>query len=328
MNLTRKKSGKGFTYFNGDEKITDRDEIARINALVIPPAWQNVEIASSKTAKIQARGRDGAGRIQAIYSPAFRLKQDKAKFERILLFAEKLPKLRQQIEKDLRRKRLDEPKVVACIVKLIDEQFFRVGNEQYAKSHQTYGITTLRSKHADIKKTSVTFDFVGKSGKQHVKKVKDPHVAHIIQQLDDMPGYEIFRYIDTDNVIHDIHSDNVNQYIKATMGSDFSAKDFRTWGGTLLAMSALLEEAVVNAKGKSSQSKTAQAKVVRGVVKRVAKRLGNTPAVAKSSYIDPRVFVAYEDGVTLPKLRQSMDAMKPKKYMTVEEQCVLQVLQK
>ena len=319
MPISRKKSGKNFQYFNGSVKIVEEEEIKRINSLAIPPAWQNVEIAASKSSKVQAKGIDASGRTQAIYSPAFRLKQDKLKFERILKFAKQLPALRKQVDKDLKRKRLDEQKVVACIVKLIDEQFFRVGNDKYAKDHQTYGITTLRSKHANITKTTVTFDFVGKSGKEHIKKVSDPQIARIIKHLDELPGYEIFRYVDKNGTMHDIRSENVNNYIKKHMGDDFSAKDFRTWGGTLLATSALLLQDEIQTKAETK-------KIIQSVTKRVAKRLGNTPAVAKSSYIDPKIFTAFEDGITLPKIKKTMQKMKPKKYLTIEEQCVLKVL--
>lgn len=321
MPISRKKSGKKFVYFDDGIRITDENEVKRIDSLAIPPAWKDVEIAKSKTAKVQAKGVDASERVQSIYSSAFRMQQEKIKFERILEFAERLPILRKQVEKDLKRKRFDEQKVVACTVKLIDQQFFRVGNEQYAKEHQTYGITTLRSKHVDITSSTVTFDFVGKSGKEHTKRIKDPQIANIIKHLDEMPGYEIFRYIDDDKKIHDIHSSNVNAYIKNHLGDDFSAKDFRTWGGTLLAMSALILEDSPDEKIAIAKTKTMQK-----VVRHVANRLGNTPAVAKNSYIDPRIFVAFEDGVTLPKLKKTMQSMKPKKYLTVEEQCVLKVL--
>lgn len=324
MQIERKKAGKGFVYYKKGQKITNTDELARIKALGIPPAWCDVTIASSASAKVQAKGTDTAGRTQILYHPTFRIKQDKIKFERILDFAEALPKLRKQITKDLQRKKLSEPKVVACIVKLIDEHFFRVGNDKYAKENQSYGITTLRSKHADITKTTVTFDFIGKSGKQHIKKVSDPQIARIIGQLDDMPGYELFRYIDDEGTLHDIHSNNVNAYIKKYAGNEFTAKDFRTWGGTLLAVSALLVDDI----DISSSTKTHSKKIMSSVVKQVAKRLGNTPAIAKSSYIDPRVFTAFEDGVTLPKIKRTMANMKPKKYLTIEEQCVLKVLKK
>jgi len=239
----------------------------------------------------------------------------------MLGFAKALPRLRRQIDHDLNRRRLSKSKVLACVLKLIDKQFFRVGNEQYAREHGSYGITTLRSKHADITTTTVTFDFMGKSGKHHVKIIKDRQLAHIIKQLDEMPGYEIFRYLDSEGALHDIHSSDVNAYIKQYMGDDYTAKDFRTWGGTLLATSAILE-----AELEVSSSATAKKRAMSAVVRSVAKRLGNTPAVARASYIDPRVFAAFEDERSLQKVKKAMQHMRPKRYMSVEEQCVLKVL--
>lgn len=321
--ITRKKARKSYHYFNGDERILDKDIIERINKLAIPPAWRKVEIAKAKSAKVQARGYDSAGRLQSIYHSDFRLQQEKIKFDRILRFAEKLPALRRHVEKDLARKKLSKEKVLACIVRLIDEAYFRVGNERYAAEHQTYGVTTLRSKHTTVKGTTVVFDFIGKSGKKHHKKIKDPKLARIIKQLDELPGHEIFRYQDETGSMHDLHAHDVNQYIKTHMGEEFTAKDFRTWGGTLLATSAVINDDLGH-----DAPERARKKVVTAIVKRVAKRLGNTPAIARSSYIDPRVFVAYEDGATLSKLREAMIDMKPKKYLTVDEQCVLHLLQK
>lgn len=320
--ITRRKTGKNFTYYKNDQKITDKDQIERINKLAIPPAWKDVEIAESVRTKIQAKGYDAAGRQQSIYSPSFRIKQDALKFERILLFAHALPKLRAQVEKDIAKRSLSKEKVLACIVKLIDEEFFRVGNEQYAKANQSYGITTLRSKHATITSSTVTFEFVSKSGQEHVKKIKDPKIARIIKQLDEMPGYEIFRYQDESGAMHDLHSSDVNAYIKQYAGDDFTAKDFRTWGGTLLATTAVLAEELDD-----DESKTARAKRITAIVKQVAKRLGNTPAIARSSYIDPRVFTSLEDKRTVPKLKNAMKDMRPKKYVSIEEQCVLRLLE-
>lgn len=319
--VTRKRTGKKFDYFYNGEKITNPNEITRINALAIPPAWKEVEIARSKSAKIQAKGYDAAGRLQSIYHPTFRLKQEKLKFDRIMRFAQQLPALRRQVDKDLARKRLGKEKVLACIVKLIDMAYFRVGSEQYARDHHTYGVTTLRSKHVDVSNTTIVFDFVGKSGKEHVKKISDPQLARIIKQLDELPGYEIFRYQDNTGAVHDLHSADVNAYIKQYMGEEFTAKDFRTWGGTLLATSEIMKEEL-----DSDSTQTARKKFVTNIVKRVAKRLGNTPAVARSSYIDPRVFIALEDGVSLPKVRRAMMRMHPKKYLSVDEQCVLRLL--
>jgi len=318
--ITRKKAGKIYHYFNARGRITDEAEIERINKLVIPPAWKDVEIAASRSAKVQARGYDASGRLQSIYHPNFRLKQEKLKFNRILKFADALPALRKQVEKDLARKKLSKDKVLACIVKLIDDAYFRVGNERYVAEHQTYGITTLRSKHATITSTTVTFDFVGKSGKKHHKKIKDSKIARIIKQLDELPGHELFRYQDELGTMHDLHASDVNRYIKTHMGEEFTAKDFRTWGGTLLATSSLLQDTLSD-----DASQTARKKAVTKIVKRVAKKLGNTPAVARSSYIDPRVIEAYENG-SVPKVREAMVRMRPRKYMSVDEQCVLRLL--
>lgn len=319
--VSRRKVRGGYHYYDGEQRITDIDTIERITRLAIPPAWSDVEIARTKGAKIQARGTDSAGRRQSIYHPTFRIRQEKLKYDRILRFAQNLPALRRTIDKDLARRRLDKEKVLACIVKLIDEAYFRVGNDRYAKEHHTYGVTTLRSKHAKITGTTVTFDFVGKSGQEHVKKISDPQLARIIKQLDELPGYEIFRYKDSDGTMHDLHATDVNDYIKRNMGEEFTAKDFRTWGGTLLATSAILKEEL-----EANATSSAQKKIITAVVKRVAKRLGNTPAIAKSSYIDPRVFVAFEDRSRLVKLKTSMQSMRPKKYLSIDEQCVLELL--
>ena len=319
--ITRRKVGKTFQYFDGSVRIADTAQIERMNKLAIPPAWKNVEIAKKASTKVQARGVDKANRVQAIYSPEYRLKQEKAKFNRILRFADHLPALRKQVDKDLARKKLGKEKVLATIVRLIDEAYFRVGNERYAKEHQTYGITTLRSKHTNVTSNTITFDFVGKSGKRHVKKIKDSKIARIIKRLDELPGHEIFRYQDNEGVMHDLHSSDVNEYVKKHMGDEFTAKDFRTWGGTLLATSEVLADTL-----KEDASQTARKRAAAKIVKRVAKRLGNTPAVARSSYIDPRVLLAYEDNKTLTKLRKEIADIKPKKYRSTEEQGVLMLL--
>ena len=319
--ITRKKVGNKYHYFSGNARVTDKDVTARIDSLVIPPAWKNVQIAKSKSAKVQARGYDGAGRLQAIYHSEFRLKQEKLKFDRILRFAQKLPALRKQVDLDLTRKRLDKKKVLACVVKLIDEAYFRVGNEKYARENQSYGITTLRSKHVEANTTTVTFDFIGKSGKEQVKTIKDSQLAKIVKQLDELPGYEVFRYQDIKGNMHDLYSKDVNEYIKQYMGEEFTAKDFRTWGGTLLATTEVLKDEL-----EPDTTKTAKKKAMTAIVKRVAKRLGNTPAVAKSSYIDPRVFTVYEDNSSLSKVRQAIVNIRPKKYLSVDEQCVLKLL--
>lgn len=317
--ISRRKVGKKFIYFNYASEITDKATIERIKALAIPPAWEEVRIAASSNAKILARGLDSSGRKQAIYNPKFRAKKDQQKFDRILRFAQALPVLRQQITEDLARHKLDKEKVLACIVKLIDEAYFRVGNEQYARDNHSYGITTLRSKHTDVTNTTVTFDFVGKSGKRHVKEISNAQIARIIKKLDELPGHEIFRYIGDDGQMYDLHSNDVNTYIKAHMGEEFTAKDFRTWGGTLLATTELL--AVDKTKNKAEREK-----IVVQTVKNVAERLGNTPAVTRGSYIDPRVISAFVHSREINEVREAMKKMRPKKYLSRDEQCVLHLL--
>lgn len=224
---------------------------------------------------MQAKGYDASGRLQSLYHSDFRLQQDKAKFERILKFAEKLPDLRRQIEKDIAQKDLNKNKVLACIVRLIDMAYFRVGNERYASEHQTYGVTTLRSKHTSVNGSTVVFDFVGKSGKKHHKVLKDKQIARIIKQLDELPGHEIFRYQDADGTMRDLHASDVNLYVKEHMGDEFTAKDFRTWGGTLVAATAIIQDDL-----DKDVPQTARKKQVAKIVKQVAKKLGLTRETA------------------------------------------------
>ena len=319
--ITRKKVGKIFKYYFKDAEITDTSHIERLNKLAIPPAWSDVKIAKAISAKVQAEGFDSAGRKQAIYSQKYRKQQEKLKFDRILRFAQHLPSLRKQVTKDLARKKLGKEKVVACIVKLIDEAYFRVGNDKYARENQSYGVTTLRSKHTKVTTNTITFHFTGKSGQEHIKKIKDSKLARIVKQLDELPGHEIFRYQDEAGKMHDLHPSDVNAYIKQHMGEEFTAKDFRTWGGTLLAATEILRNEL-----EASATQTQRKKAVTKIVKQVAKRLGNTPAIARQSYIDPRIFIAFEDEVKLSKVRKSITKMRPRKYLSVDEQCVLEIL--
>lgn len=317
--IARKRRGKQYQYFLDNKHITDTHTVGRINKLAIPPAWGDVQIAVDPADKVQATGYDGAGRKQAIYHSDFRAEQDAAKFERILRFADNLPKLRRRLDKDMRARKLTKDKVVATAVKLIDEAYFRPGNDTYAKQHQTYGITTMRSKHVDITTTSVTFDFVGKSGQHHHKKISDRQIANIIKQLDELPGYDLFRYIGEDGNTYPVNSQHVNEYIKETMGDDYTAKDFRTWGGTLIAASNLAIE-------KRAKSDHDRKRSITVAVKKVAARLGNTPAVARSSYIDPRVIEAYMNGDALSKVYDTIARMKPQKYLKNEERAVIKLL--
>lgn len=308
-------------YYDRNGRVRNKKTLEHIASLVIPPAWTEVYIAKSPRTKIQVVGYDDAGRQQAIYNARFRAAQDRKKFDRTLDFANQLPKLRKQVEKDLKRRGLQKEKVLACIVKLIDLAYFRVGNEKYASANHSYGITTLRSKHTEVKGNTVIFDFVGKSGKSHVKEIEDPQIAGIVRRLDELPGYEIFRYQDNHGKMHDLRSDDVNDYIKQHMGKEFSAKDFRTWGGTLIAATQFIA-------AKTLDTKAERDKFVVEVVANTAERLGNTPAVARSSYIDPRIISTYVAGKAIEDMRETLKNMKPKKYMSRDEMRVMHLLSK
>jgi DNA topoisomerase-1 len=317
--IERVKRGKGFRYTLGGKPV-DKTTLERVASLAVPPAWTNVQISVSPRAKVQATGYDSSGRKQYIYSPAHRAHQEAAKFDRITNFAAQLPRLRKQVQKDLKRWRFDKRKVAAAAVSLMDQEYFRVGNHSYARSNKTYGLTTLRSKHLTVKGDKAIFDFVGKSGQPHHKVISDQTIARIVKKLDDIPGYELFRYYDKKGNLHNLTSADVNEYIKNIMGDDYSAKDFRTWGGTLLAAVELAKEA-------RPGTKTARKKAMTNCVKRVAKKLGNTPAIARSSYIDPRIFTTYE-GNGIHEVFKTIRTMRPKKYVSREEELVMRLLAK
>ena len=315
---TRKKNRKKFDYFLGEARVTDQEVIDRINSLVIPPAWKDVKISKIKSAKVQATGKDSAGRTQAIYHPTFRATQEQKKFARLVEFGKKLPGLRAQVQKDMAKQSLSKEKVLATIVRLMDEAYFRVGNESYARDHQSYGVTTLRRKHTNIRTTTVTFDFIGKSGKRQQKTIKDRRFVRIMKQLDELPGHEVFQYLDTEGKKHSITSNDVNLYIKEHTGGDFTAKDFRTWGGTLIATSTLALAKETTKKGRE--------KAIVQCVKEVAKHLGNTPAVARSSYIDPRILNTYLKTDVLAGFNNAVAHMKADPHFKPAEKAMLNVL--
>lgn len=319
--ITRELQGDRFVYRDGGRIITRASEIARIEALAIPPAWTDVEISRSPRAKVLARGSDAAGRTQCIYHPSFRKRQDREKYDRMLRFGRALPRLRARVDRDLRRKTLSQERVIACVVRLIDLQLFRVGNAQYARRHRSYGVTTLREHHVapNAPRSAVEFDFVGKSGKRHRRRVDDPRVARLIARLIALPGPEVFRFFDEDDVVHRVRSQHVNAYVKRHMGSEFTAKDFRTWGGTVLVAAALCD---LDPAGITSEQ--ARSKAVRGALRIAAERLGNTVAVTRSSYVDPRVLRAVEHPLILARVRARQ--LRPAKYLTAEEQRALQLL--
>lgn len=318
----RRRTGKrSFHYFHDGLQVTNKEELAYLKSIGIPPAWTDVKISASHNARILATGFDKAGRLQYIYHPNFRARQEKEKFERILRFARALPHMRKITNGHLRHQDLDKQKVLAAIVQLMDKAYFRVGNEVYAKENQSYGLTTIRSKHTTVKGDTIIFDYRGKSGQQQLKQVTDHKLARIVKQLDELPGYEIFKYYDDEDNLREVSSSDVNEYIKEIMGDEFSTKDFRTWGGTLLAAAEL-------AATERPKTERERKMAVTACVRNVATKLGNTPAIARSSYIDPRVINAFVKTNQLARMREAVETIEDKGELSSEEHCVLALLEK
>src|SRR5581483_7081580 len=273
--IARKKSGGGFTYLDADGKtIRDFETLARIKSLVIPPAWTDVWICPDENGHIQAVGRDARGRKQYRYHPRWRAVRDETKYEKMISFGQALPKIRATVEKHLSLPGLPREKVLAAVIKVMEKTLIRVGNDEYARQNDSFGLTTLRDKHADIRGSHVSFHFRGKSGKQHEIDFNDARLARIVQKCQDLPGYELFQYVNGDGQVKDIGSADVNQYLRDISGEDFTAKDFRTWAGTVLAARALQE---LNEFTSQRQAK----KNIVAAVEAVAQRLGNTKAVCR-----------------------------------------------
>lgn len=321
--VTRRRCGKGFTYRLDDGK-TLKDEAWRdwIASLAIPPAWQEVEIVLDKRHHIHATGRDSAGRKQYIYNARWRQKREILKFDRIVEFARRLTPMRRVTGQHLLLDGMPREKVLACMVRLIDSAYFRPGSERYREENDSYGLTTMRSKHLTIDGDELIFDYRGKSGQDQHRVVEDERLAKIVGELDDIPGYEIFKYFDEDGHKVKVDSHDLNAYIHQVMGERFSAKDFRTWAGTSIAALALEE------LGPGDNDKTSQSNV-RQAVERVAKTLGNTPSIAKASYIDPRVVESYLDGRTLEHFRKLVETelAKEDELTGPDERAILKLLQ-
>ena len=269
--------------------IVNRAELERIRSIVIPPAWTNVWICPDASGHIQATGRDARGRKQYRYHPAWRVSRDETKYDRMLAFADALPVIRSRTRADLVRPGLPREKVLATVVQLLEKSFIRIGNDEYAKQNQSFGLTTMRNRHVAVKGHTLRFEFRGKSGKQHCVDVNDRHLASIVRQCRDLPGYKLFQYIDDHGRRQEVDSADVNAYLKEITGEDFTAKDFRTWAGTVLTTTALRE---LDEFGSQAEAK----RNVVHAIEAVSKLLGNTRAVCRKSYIHPVIIDAYMDG--------------------------------
>lgn len=327
--ITRKRVGgaesKEFEYFSANGDAIDNDTtLARIRSLAIPPAWEKVWICPTANGHIQATGRDVKGRKQYRYHARWRAVRDQTKYSRMIEFATALPKIRAVIEEHLVLPGLPREKVLATIVRLLEVTCIRVGNEEYARKNRSYGLTTLRNRHVDVSGSSVRFRFRGKSGKSHAIRVKDRRLARIVARCSELPGHELFQYVDDEEVTRSVESADVNAYIKEISGGDYTAKDFRTWVGTVSAVRALRELALG-----PSPSATEVNKQMVVAVKLVADRLGNTVAVCRRAYIHPAVLDAWvkregSDSI-FPPPPPSADASPPTVAIAIAGEMVVQV---
>ena len=300
-NWWRRRGSKrrGFWYEAArGRRITDEATLERIKALVIPPAWREVRIAPGAHSRLQAIGIDKSGRVQRIYHPAFAARQQRLKYEKIVRFGEQLGALRRRTNEDIARADLSKERVLAVVIRLINDLYFRVGSEPSVRRYRTYGVTTLRNRHLTIKRGGrLIFNFVGKHHIRQRRILVDEDLATLMRDIKKLSGAKLFHYYDEEQKrAMPIHPRDVNDYIKAATAPDFSAKDFRTWGGTLLAAIALAD------LGKAEDEQQTKRNIVKAI-KRVAERLGNTPSVCRNCYVHPAVLESYQAGVTLEEFR-------------------------
>ena len=317
--LRRLRAGDGFSYKAPKGRAVGEGTLARIKVLAIPPAWTDVWISPSANGHIQATGRDQRGRKQYRYHAQWAQTRDGAKYSSLIAFAEGLPKLRNQIDADLRRRGLPLERVVAAIVWLLDNTMIRVGNAAYARDNKSFGLTTLRDRHVDIKGSSLRFAFKGKSGKEWKLKLTDSRIAKIVRGAQELPGQKLFQYLDDDGNRRPVHSDDVNRYIRNAAGADFSSKHFRTWGGTIHAASLF-------AQTELPESQAGVKRVMNTVIDKVAERLGNTRAVCRKCYIHPQVFEAWSQGRLLAEMAEANKRKRPMEGLDDEEALVLRWL--
>ncbi|WP_114946878.1 DNA topoisomerase IB [Microvirga calopogonii] len=321
--IRRKKSGKGFTYTRPDgKKVEDKATLDRIRSLAIPPAYTDVWICAKANGHIQATGRDAKGRKQYRYHPAFREVRESTKYEHMLEFAKGLPAIRKTIDEHMSLRGLPREKVLATVVHLLENTLIRVGNSDYVKQNKSYGLTTLRDPHVKVEGSELRFQFKGKSGKTWRLQVKDRRIARIVKACQDLPGQDLFQYLDETGEQQSIASADVNAYLKEITGRDITAKDFRTWAGTVLAALALAEFEEFDSDAKAKKN-------IRAAIEKVSSRLGNTPSICRKCYVHPEIFASYLDGGLLldvkekieTQLREDLSSLKP------EEAAVLALLE-
>ncbi len=316
--IRRTARGKSFAYVSPDGKtICDRATLDRIAALAVPPAYTDVWISPLANGHMQATGRDARGRKQYRYHPKWREVRDETKYARTLAFAKALPKIRENLDRDLRLSGLPRKKVLATVVSLLEATTIRVGNEEYARDNGSYGLTTMHNAHVKVSGGSMRFSFRGKSKIRHAISLADRRLARIVRGCQEIPGQRLFQYVDDDGEAHAIESDDVNEYIRAISGEDFTAKDFRTWEGTVACAMLLADRSPIDAE-------TERKRQVADAMKLVATRLGNTPTVCRACYVHPAILATYLENGTLGRFRA--DAIR--NGMSGEERSVLRLLQR
>ena len=298
---TRKKSGTGWRFLDTKGKtIKDYWEKKRIEKIGIPPAYVDVWICPKENGHIQATGRDAKGRKQYRYHAKWTEARDEAKYERMAAFGQMLPALRKRVAADMRKRGVPREKVLATLVALLEKTLIRIGNEDYAKENKSFGLTTLRNRHLDIEGSTLRFDFRGKSGKTWNLDLRDRRVAKVVRSIQELPGQHLFQYVDEDGERQPVDSADVNDYLREVTGEDITAKDFRTWAGTVLAAMALREFEAVDSEARRKKN-------VKAAIERVAGRLGNTPTICRKCYVHPRVVTSYLDGSLLEEIKSEAE---------------------
>ena len=323
--ITRRRAGRGWVFLKPDgARIADSDRRNRIKSLAIPPGWTDVWICPDPKGHIQVTARDARGRKQYHYHLQYREAREKSKFRRILEMSEVLPAIRERAEKDLLAPKLSRRQILATVVQLLDKTLIRVGNDEYAKENRSYGLTTLRTQHVQVEGATMRFSFRGKSGVQHTLSITDRRIARIVQRCQDLPGQELFQYFDGGAKRETITSDDANKYLREISGRNITAKDFRTWGGTMLAGTEL------RAMGPTRTQREMKGNIIR-VIDAVAARLGNTRAVCRKYYIHPALLQAYEQGLTAGPSKSALPRMprqeRPGAALRRDEVAILQFLQ-
>ena len=321
--IRRKRSGKGFRYESDDgERIKDEPTLRRIKALAVPPAWTEVWICPKASGHIQATGRDARGRKQYRYHARFREVRESTKYHHMLAFAESLPAIRRRVQDHLALRGLPREKVLATVVHLLEATLIRVGSDEYARANKSYGLTTLKNRHVQVEGSALKFNFKGKSGKVWKLNVRDRRIAKVIRACQELPGQELFQYLDENGETRDVTSSDVNAYLREIGGEDITAKDFRTWHGTVLAAMALQELERFDTRAGAKRN-------IRNAIQKVAARLGNTPTICRKCYVHPEIITTYIEGSLLlavkdkveEELRDDLATLRP------EEAAVLALLQ-